>query len=87
MKNIDSQNRNFEILNNIIEISNNDILKDIKNILGENNIKNKFNLILDIIDKNKIFDDDEITLIYKINNNEKEIKIFDSTFVQNNKNF
>ena len=85
MKNIDSQNRNFEILNNIIEINNNDILKDIKNILDENNIKNKFNLILDIVDKNKIFDDDEITLIYKINNNEKEIKIFDSTFVQNNK--
>ena len=86
MKNIDNQNRNYELLNNMNEINNNDVLKDIKCIVNEKNIKNKVNLILDIIDKNEIFDEDEITLIYKINNNEKKIKIFDSVFVQNNKN-
>ena len=86
MKNIENQNRNYEILNNMIEINNNDVLRDIKRILEGKNVKTKVNIILDIIDKNKIFDDDEITLIYKINNNEKKIKIFDSVFVQNNKN-
>ena len=30
--------------------------------------------------------DDEITLIYKINNNDKLIKIFDEEFIKNNKN-
>ena len=86
MKNNENQNRNYEILNNMIEINNNDILKDIKCIVEEKNIKNKINLILDIIDKNEIFYDDEITLIYKKNKNENSIKIFDSDFVQNNKN-
>ena len=86
MKNIENQNRNYEILNNMIEINNNDVFKNIKSIIEEENIKNKINLILDVVDKNEIFDDDEITLIYKKNKNENLIKIFDSVFVQNNKN-
>ena len=86
MKNIVNQNRNYQILNNIIEINDNDIIKDIKLILDEKIMKNKINLILDIIDKNEIFNNDEIKLIYKIDNNENKIKIFDSFFVQNNKN-
>ena len=86
MNKIENQNRNYEILNNMIEINNNEVFKDIKCIIEEENIKNKINLILDVVDKNEIFDDDEITLIYKKNKNENLIKIFDAVFVQNNKN-
>ena len=79
-------NRNYEILNNINEICNNDVIKDIKRIVEENDNKNKFNLILDLSDKLELMDNDEITLIYKVNINDKKIKIFDSEFVNNNKN-
>ena len=86
MKNVQNKNRNYELLNNIIEMSDNDVIKDLKNIVNENNIKNKINLILDITEKSKILDNDEITLIYKVNKNDKTIKIFDAHFVENNKN-
>ena len=86
MKNIENKNRTYETLNNIIEISNNDIIQDLKSIIDEKDIKNKFNLILDITDKKGIKNNDEITLIYKIDKNVKSIKIFDSEFVNNNKN-
>ena len=86
INNVDYKNRNYEILNNINEICNNDIINDIKRIVEENNNKNKFNLILDISDKLELKDNDEITLIYKVNINDEKIKIFDSEFVNNNKN-
>jgi len=38
----------------MIEINDNDIIKDIKLILDEKIMKNKINLILDILDKNEI---------------------------------
>ena len=66
MKNIENKNRTYETLNNIIEISNNDIIQDLKSIIDEKDIKNKFNLILDITDKKGIINNDKITLIYKI---------------------
>ena len=86
MKNVENQNRSYEMLNNMEKINDNDIMKDIKRIVEENNFKNKINIILDIIDKKENFDNNELTLIYKINKDDKEIKIFDSIFVQNNKN-
>ena len=85
INNVENKNRNYEILNNIIEINNNIIIKDIKNIIEEKDEKNKFNLILDISNKIGKKNNDEITLIYKINKNDKKIKIFDETFVNNNK--
>ena len=85
IKNIDNINRNYETLNNINEISNNDIIKDIKRIVKETDQKIKFNLILDISNKYYLNNNDEITLIYKVGNNDKKIKIFDSEFVKNNK--
>ena len=86
IKNVDNKNRNYSLLNNIFEISNNDIIKDIKNITEEKNSKEKFNLILEISNNYyEIPKSDEITLIYKINNNDKLIKIFDEEFVINNK--
>ena len=86
MKSVESKNRNYEILNNIIELNNNDTIKDIKNIIKEKNVKNKVNLILDITEKIGIMNNDEITLIYKNKNKDKSIKIFGSEFVNNNKN-
>jgi len=86
---IDNKIRNYEILNNINEITKNDILNDLCNINNEKNLKNKINLIFDIIDKMKIKKagkKDEITLIYNIDKNLNYIKIFNSEFVNNNKN-
>ena len=84
MKNVDNKNRNYEILNNIIEIDNNDIMNDIKRIMEEKTIKNRVNIILDITNNYDFMNKDEITLIYQTNNN-KAVKIFDSGFVNNNK--
>jgi hypothetical protein len=83
---VDNKNRSYELLNNMIEINNNDIMNDIHYIIEEKNIKNKVNLIFDIIDKKENFDNDAITLVYKVNENDKEIQILNSMFVQNNKN-
>ena len=85
MENINNQNRSYELLNNMNEIAYNNIMEDIKSIVEKDDYKNKLNLIFDIIDKKENFDNDTITLIYKVNNTDKIIKIFDSTFVQNNK--
>ena len=86
INNVDFKYRNYELLNNITEITENDVIKDIKKIIEEDDNKNKFNLIFDITDKIELENNDEITLIYKINNNDKKIKIFGSEFVNNNKN-
>ena len=86
IKNVDTNNINYEILSNLNEINNNQVIKDIKNIVKEKNIRKKIDLILDICDKKEILSCDEITLIYKINNEDKRIKIFGDDFVKNNKN-
>ena len=83
---IDNKNRNYEILNNINEINNNDIINDIKNIVEETDKKIKFNLILDISNKCELNNTDEITLIYNVGDSDTKIKILDSEFVENNKN-
>ena len=59
-KSYNSENINYEILQNIIEFKkyNNTIIQDINNIIKSNNIKDKFNNISNIYDK-----------IYKNNNN------------------
>ena len=79
---INNKKRNYEILKNIKEIIyNNNIINDIKKINNDFN----YNNIIDIYNKiNKIKDNDII--IYKINNNEDKIKIFGKDFVKNNKN-
>ena len=53
IKYIDNKNRNFEILNNINEITNSNIYKDLCCINQEKNMKNKIYLIFDIIEKIK----------------------------------
>jgi hypothetical protein len=64
IQNVDNKNWNYEILNNIFELNDdNDVIKDIKNICEEKDLKNKFNLILEISDKIEISNKDEITLV------------------------
>ena len=65
-------------------MDNDNIIKEINNINDDNNINSKFNKINNIY--NKIYDKiDEIIIIYNIKDKENEIKIFDSNFVNNNK--
>ena len=89
IKIIENKNRNFEVINNINEIIKSDIYNDLCKINNENSIKNRIDLMFNIIDKielNKKEKKDEITLIYNIDKNSDFIKIFDSEFVNNNKN-
>ena len=86
----EKKNRNYEILQNIIEINNNNILDEINKINNDNDLNNKTNNILNIYNKMVNKDISEINIIYDINKNlEKEedtINIFGSEFVENNKN-
>ena len=51
INNFDISNRNFEIIENINNLMNNDIIDDIDNIVKEKNIINKFNKIIEIYNK------------------------------------
>ena len=73
--------RNFEILMSLKNINNNKMMNDLKEINEMNIIKNKVENILNIYDKMNYH---VITMIYKVNNEEK-IKLFNPTFVENNK--
>ena len=79
-----NNNLNYEIINNIEEISNNDIIKDIIKINNDKNIKNNLNKIMDIYNKmKKKFN--QMTIVYN-KKNENRIQIFGSNFVFINKN-
>ena len=53
--NFNKEKINYEILYNMNNINNNDIMKDIDNIINDNNIENKFNKIMNIYNKMNIF--------------------------------
>ena len=77
--------KNYELLENAKKLSNNyEIIQDINLINNEENINNKYNYLLKILDKmtNKI--NDEIELTYKID--KKEINLFGKRFAEKNKN-
>ena len=76
--------RNYEMLLNKREINKNNIKNDIKEIINDNNINNKFKKIIDIYNNMEYLD--EIIIRYKINKFDKEIKIFGSNFINNNRN-
>ncbi len=70
IKNYDIKNRNYEIFYNLNNINNDIIIKDLKEIINENNIINKFTKIYNIYDKmNKYNKKNEID-----NNNDKNGK-------------
>ena len=85
INNYDISKRNYQILQNINELKNNNIMNKIKEINTDKNISNKINKILEI-HKNMI--KTEIKIRYKIfdkNKKEGKIKIFGRLFVENNK--
>ena len=93
--NYEIKNRNYEILQNIKEINNNNIVEEINEIINDNDIKNKINNIITIYNKMVNKDLSEINIIYDIRKRNKDIEkgdvdainIFGSKFVENNKKF
>ena len=81
INNYNNKNRNYEILYNINKIKENNIIKQLENIVNESGIKSKFNDIFDIYCNMNI---NEINIIYKIISNEK-IRLFSKEFVERNK--
>ena len=85
MKNYNINNINYNILQNINFFGNFDnIFPDnvFESLLNDNNYKEFLPKILKMYDK---MNKNEINLIYNIQNNENEIKIFGEKFVENNK--
>lgn len=78
---------NYEILHNIQKIYNYDMKKNLRNIIKDTNIQNKFKNFLDIYNKIINKDKNKINIIYKIEDSKKDVKIFSDEFVKNNKSF
>ena len=94
-QNFNKKNRNFEILFNLNNFKNYEIFDDIDKIIEEENSEIKLNYLLDLYNwtnekipinedniKEKKNTTDEITMIYKIGNNDLTVKILGSYFVQ-----
>jgi len=82
INNYNIKNRNYELLYTLNKINENNIEKELENII-KSDIKTKFNSIFDIYTKMNF---DEINIIYKVKEDDNEIKMFDSDFVERNKN-
>ena len=82
--NFDFKKRNYQILNNINNISqyNKSIIVDINKVINEVSINNKIIKLIEIYDKINEFN--EFSLQYKINKDEEKIKIFGKDFMANN---
>ena len=79
INNYNNKNINYEILYNINKIKENNIIKEMKNIVNKSSIKSKFSDIFDIYCNMNI---NEINLIYKVDN---KIKLFGHDFVDRNR--
>ena len=75
LNNYEPQNKNFQILNNIKEVRNNILMKDIDEIVKEKNIIYKFEKIMQFTNN---ADTDEVIIKYKILNNNMNPKVDDS---------
>ena len=73
--------RNYEVFMSLNNINNNKVAEELKAINETDSIKNKVEHILNIYEKMNYH---VITMIYNVNNEEK-IKLFGSTFIENNK--
>ena len=84
INNYNENKMNYEMFNNINNVINIDILKDINNIIEEKNIKTKFNKMIDIYDK--MISGKSLTITYKIYGDKEETTIFGEEFVKHNRN-
>jgi surface protein len=82
LKNYDENNINYQIIQNINAIQNNNIIDDINEIYNDKNINNKLIYISNIYSKIKELN--EIIIRYKINENGEKIKLFDNEFIKKN---
>jgi len=73
---------NYENIMNILDFRCKKLLIDINNFINE---KNKYKYIINLINLYEKIRN-EITLIYKINNGDKKVKLFGQDFIKNNKN-
>ena len=86
LNNYNIKNRNYEILENINEINNNNIIEEIQAINNDDNINNQVNNIINIYNKMINKDISEISIIYNIDKRENDkIRLFGELFVKNNK--
>ena len=61
-------------------------IEDLNHIIFNNDIELKFNYIMKISKKMDMKNEDQITIKYRIKNNQKNIKLFGNDFIHNNKN-
>ena len=90
INNYDEKKINYEVICNIRRVtgskdSNNYIFQELDE-LNDYEISAKAYKILDIYDKMCVKDLDYITLVYRLNRNEKQVKLFSEYFVENNSN-
>jgi len=78
------QSKNYETLNNLKEINNKDILKDITKIIDEKNLGNKFKYIFDIYTLMNIKDDKNYSENDVNNELSKQIGINNQNMINNN---
>ena len=88
LNNYEMKNRNYQILQNLKEINhNNQIYTTIKKINNMNNLSDKLINMMELY--NNIYNDNaklnHMTIIYKIDKHENNIKLFGDKFVLNNK--
>ena len=69
-------------MQNLYQIKENNIEKDLENII-DSDIRNKLDNIFNMY---KSMNHDEINIIYKVDNDDNEIKIFWHDFVERNRN-
>ena len=83
--NFDLKKRNYQILNNMNNIpqNNESIISDINKIMNEDSISNKFIKLIEMYET--INDFKKFSLKYKINKGDEKVKIFGEKFVANNK--
>ena len=82
VNNYEPQNKNFEILQNIKEIKNNILMKDIDEIINEKNIIYKFEKIMQITNN---IDSNEVIIRYKILNDiNNQMSDYPNSFISNN---
>ena len=81
----DLKKRNYQILNNMNNIpqNNKSIISDIKKVINEDSISNKFIKLIEIYET--INDFKKFSLKYKIKKDVEKVKIFGEKFVANNK--